>query len=104
MICGLDFGTSNSTIVVLKQRQQTMNTVFTTGGSTALPMLKAGLRKIFPSANQIAGDLYNSVRSGLLKRRCGGIDSATLYSYGDCASCALSIATWFTTAVVFAAS
>ena len=53
---------------------QQVNTVFTTGGSTALPMVKACIDKTFPSARQVSGDLYNSVGSGLLvealKRYC----------------------------------
>lgn len=43
-----------------------IDTIFTTGGSTALPMIKACITSKFPQANQIAGDLYNSVGSGLL--------------------------------------
>ncbi len=43
-----------------------IDTVFTTGGSTALPMVKACIDASFPSARQVAGDLYNSVGSGLL--------------------------------------
>ncbi len=45
---------------------QDINTVFTTGGSTALPMIKAFINSKFPHSNTVAGDLYNSVGSGLL--------------------------------------
>lgn len=45
---------------------QQINTVFTTGGSTALPMVKVCIDNAFPEARQVAGDLYNSVGSGLL--------------------------------------
>lgn len=53
----------------LKQAGLTHNnidTVFTTGGSTALPMVQACIDAAFPNAKQIAGDLYNSVGTGLL--------------------------------------
>lgn len=43
-----------------------INTVFTTGGSTALPAVQTCIDNAFPKARQIAGDLYNSVGSGLL--------------------------------------
>lgn len=43
-----------------------VDTVFTTGGSTALPMVKDCISQAFPEARQIGGDLYNSVGSGLL--------------------------------------
>lgn len=44
-----------------------IDTVFTTGGSTALPMVKACISDAFPDARLVGGDLYNSVGSGLLK-------------------------------------
>lgn len=43
-----------------------VDTVFTTGGSTALPMIQACIDTAFPNAQQIVGDLYNSVGKGLL--------------------------------------
>ncbi|MEM6987456.1 MAG: Hsp70 family protein, partial [Pseudomonadota bacterium] len=43
-----------------------INTVFTTGGSTALPLIDAASKSSFPEANHVAGDLYNSVGAGLL--------------------------------------
>jgi hypothetical chaperone protein len=47
--------------------RQSIDTVFTTGGSTALPIVKQCIERYFPQAQRIAGDLYNSVGSGLLK-------------------------------------
>jgi len=46
--------------------REDIDTVFTTGGSTALPMVRRCIDDAFPHAQQIAGDLYNSVGSGLL--------------------------------------
>ncbi len=43
-----------------------IDTVFTTGGSTALPLVAACIERTFPDATHIAGDLYTSVGSGLL--------------------------------------
>ena len=43
-----------------------VDTVFTTGGSTALPMIKNLSHQYFSNAEHVAGDLYNSVGSGLL--------------------------------------
>ena len=45
---------------------QDITTVFTTGGSTALPMIKDCINNKFPHARLMEGDLYNSVGSGLL--------------------------------------
>jgi len=45
---------------------QDINTVFTTGGSTALPIVKDCINNKFPHARIMEGDLYNSVGSGLL--------------------------------------
>jgi len=45
---------------------QSIDTVFTTGGSTALPMIQSCIDVAFPDARQLAGDLYNSVGTGLL--------------------------------------
>lgn len=45
---------------------QHIDTVFTTGGSTALPMIQSCIEDAFPDARQIVGDLYNSVGTGLL--------------------------------------
>lgn len=45
---------------------QDINTVFTTGGSTALTMIKSAINNKFPHAKIMEGDLYNSVGSGLL--------------------------------------
>ena len=43
-----------------------IDTVFTTGGSTALPLIKACVENSFPDAKHVEGDLYTSVGSGLL--------------------------------------
>ena len=46
--------------------REDINTVFTTGGSTALTMIKTFIKNKFPHAKIMEGDLYNSVGSGLL--------------------------------------
>ncbi len=56
----------NETLQQAGVSAQQINTVFTTGGSTALPMVTACIDSAFPDAKQVAGDLYNSVGSGLL--------------------------------------
>ncbi len=43
-----------------------IDTVFTTGGSTALPLIRQRIAGAFTDAKIIAGDLYNSVGAGLL--------------------------------------
>lgn len=43
-----------------------VDTVFTTGGSTALPMIKTLIINTLPQARLVDGDLYTSVGSGLL--------------------------------------
>ena len=43
-----------------------VDTVFTTGGSTALPMITNLIDAKFAHAERVGGDLYNSVGSGLL--------------------------------------
>jgi hypothetical chaperone protein len=43
-----------------------VDTVFTTGGSTALPMIKTLIGQTLPNARLVDGDLYTSVGSGLL--------------------------------------
>lgn len=42
-----------------------IDTIFTTGGSTALPSVKQLVKQQFGSANWVAGDLFNSVGKGL---------------------------------------
>ena len=63
---GKIFSTLQETLTQAGLTHQSIDTVFTTGGSTALPMIQACIDKAFPDAQQIAGDLYNSVGSGLL--------------------------------------
>jgi len=60
------FKTLHETLTQASLTHQQIDTVFTTGGSTALPMIQACIKAAFPSARQIVGDLYNSVGSGLL--------------------------------------
>lgn len=60
------FQTLQDTLKQAGLTHQHIDTVFTTGGSTALPMVQACIDTAFPDARQIAGDLYNSVGKGLL--------------------------------------
>lgn len=60
------FSTLHETLNQAGLTHQNIDTVFTTGGSTALPMVQACINTAFPNAKQIAGDLYNSVGTGLL--------------------------------------
>ncbi len=60
------FNTLQETLTQAGVSHKNIDTVFTTGGSTALPMVKACIDAAFPNAKQIVGDLYNSVGSGLL--------------------------------------
>lgn len=43
-----------------------VQTIFTTGGSTALPTIRTMIRSRFPDAKWVSGDLYNSVGKGLV--------------------------------------
>ncbi len=60
------FSTLDETLNQAGVTHKQIDTVFTTGGSTALPMIQACIDTAFPDAQHIAGDLYNSVGSGLL--------------------------------------
>lgn len=60
------FATLDETLKMAGLTRQNIDTVFTTGGSTALPMIQACIESAFPTARRVAGDLYNSVGSGLL--------------------------------------
>lgn len=64
------FNALDETLAQAGLAHKDIDTVFTTGGSTALPMVKAGIDSTFPKARQVAGDLYNSVGSGLLMEAC----------------------------------
>ena len=68
------FAAVDETLVQAALSSKDINTVFTTGGSTALPMVKMCIKNKFPHASIMEGDLYNSVGSGLLmesiKRYC----------------------------------
>jgi hypothetical chaperone protein len=43
-----------------------IQTIFTTGGSTALPSVRALVQSTFPDAKWVSGDLFNSVGKGLV--------------------------------------
>lgn len=43
-----------------------IQTIFTTGGSTALPSIRTLIEQRFPSAKRVHGDLFNSVGKGLV--------------------------------------
>jgi len=60
------FAALDETLTQAGLSHQDVNTVFTTGGSTALPMVDACIDSAFPHAQRVVGDLYNSVGSGLL--------------------------------------
>lgn len=60
------FNTLEETLTQAGLTKNSIDTVFTTGGSTALPMIQSCIDAAFPNAMQIAGDLYNSVGTGLL--------------------------------------
>ncbi len=60
------FNTLQETLTQAGLTHQNIDTVFTTGGSTALPMVQACISSAFPDARLISGDLYNSVGTGLL--------------------------------------
>ena len=60
------FNTLQETLNQAGLTHQNVDTVFTTGGSTALPMVQACINSAFPNARLISGDLYNSVGTGLL--------------------------------------
>ncbi len=60
------FTTLDETLKMAGLTRKSIDTVFTTGGSTALPMIQARIESAFPAARRVAGDLYNSVGSGLL--------------------------------------
>lgn len=57
----------DETLTLAGLNHTAVNTVFTTGGSTALPMVVDCIKRAFPDARHVAGDLYTSVGSGLLK-------------------------------------
>jgi len=60
------FAAIDETLVQSGLDKQQINTVFTTGGSTALPSVKALVQQRFPAANWVSGDLFNSVGKGLV--------------------------------------
>lgn len=60
------FSTLDETLKRAAVKPAEIHTVFTTGGSTALPLIKQTISAALPEARLVAGDLYNSVGSGLL--------------------------------------
>ena len=64
------FEALNTTLKQAGLTHTQIDTVFTTGGSTALPVVKACVADTFPQARLVGGDLYNSVGSGLLMEAC----------------------------------
>ena len=60
------FKALNATLKQAGLKHTQIDTVFTTGGSTALPVVVACIIDTFPQARLVGGDLYNSVGSGLL--------------------------------------
>jgi len=60
------FSTLQETLKQAGVTHKDINTVFTTGGSTAMPTIQTCIDATFPNAKQIAGDLYSSVGTGLL--------------------------------------
>ncbi|MEM7259104.1 MAG: Hsp70 family protein [Pseudomonadota bacterium] len=64
--CRRIFNALDQTLLQAGLTHQQIDTVFTTGGSTALPLLVQGIGAACPNATVVAGDLYNSVGAGLL--------------------------------------
>ena len=60
------FATLQETLTQAGLSSDNVDTVFTTGGSTALPLVQASINTLFPTANLVVGDLYSSVGKGLL--------------------------------------
>ena len=63
---GRVFAAVDETLVQSGIQKQQINTIFTTGGSTALPSVKALVQSQFPEAKWVSGDLFNSVGKGLV--------------------------------------
>lgn len=60
------FKALDETLVQAGVTHADVDTVFTTGGSTALPLIRDRIASVFPDAERVGGDLYNSVGRGLL--------------------------------------
>jgi hypothetical chaperone protein len=60
------FHAVDETLAQAGMRAGDIDTVFTTGGSTALPSVKALIRSTFPDVKWVSGDLFNSVGRGLV--------------------------------------
>ena len=58
--------TIDETLIQAQIKPEQIQTIFTTGGSTALPMVQKQIRQRFSSTRQVQGDLFNSVGKGLL--------------------------------------
>ncbi|GGX59235.1 Hsp70 family protein [Saccharospirillum salsuginis] len=59
------FRTVDETLVQSGLGKSDIQTIFTTGGSTALPTIRSMIQSRFPDAKWVSGDLYNSVGKGL---------------------------------------
>jgi hypothetical chaperone protein len=57
--------TALSTLRDAKVTAERIDTVFLTGGSTAVPQVRNGILRLFPSAKVIDGDMFGSVGLGL---------------------------------------
>ena len=57
--------TVNATLSAAGQRGSAITTLFLTGGTSAVPAVKALLSHLLPRARAIEGDLFNSVGFGL---------------------------------------
>lgn len=60
------FATLDEALTQAGLTHKDIDTVFTTGGSTALPMIQTCIDTALPHAKQVVGDLYTSVGTGLL--------------------------------------
>lgn len=60
------FHAVNETLRQAGLAKDQIQTIFTTGGSTALPSVKQWISTSFPDAKWVSGDLFNSVGKGLV--------------------------------------
>jgi hypothetical chaperone protein len=60
------FNAVNETLTQSGIKKSDIHTIFTTGGSTALPSVKSLVQSTFPDASWVSGDLFNSVGKGLV--------------------------------------
>lgn len=60
------FNAVDETLVQSGLKKEAIQTIFTTGGSTALASVKTQVKSKFPQAKWVSGDLFNSVGKGLV--------------------------------------